>query len=309
VWLCVQESLGLLVCVCVCVCLCECEAPLEKRSTSLWVGDLAPKNQRGITDRWTNVFVKNLPKAWSKEKFQEVFAPFGEITSFALPTKDGENPGHGFVNYKEHEQAVMAVSEMHGKTLDGEEPVAPSKKEVEAAAAAAAAEGGAPAPVLAPRPPKLYCARFQRKVDRQRAQKEKSDTMKRERIQRFQGCNLYVRNLDDNIDDAALRKEFEAFGAIQSARVATEDGRSKCFGFVCFSTPEEANRARETMNRKPMGASQKPLLVVLWEPKDARVARQAQAQAQRAAVPPRGHPIAPGGFGLPQAAFGQGYPT
>jgi polyadenylate-binding protein len=184
--------------------------------------------------------------------------------------------------------------------------VAPPRKEVEAAAAAAA-EGGAPAPALAPRPPKLYCARFQRKVDRQRAQKEKQESLKRERIIKFQGCNLYVRNLEESMDDAALRKEFEPFGAIQSARVAMEDGRSKCFGFVCFSTPEEATRARENMNRKPVGASQKPLHVVLWEPKDARVARQQQAAASRTTAPnARQNPIAPG-FGLPQAGFQGGY--
>jgi polyadenylate-binding protein len=275
---------------------------MQLGANTVKVENYLPKAQRGGQDRWTNVFVKNLPKAWSKEKFQEVFAPFGEITSIALPTREGESAGHGFVNYKEHEMAVKAVEEMHNKVLEGEEPVAPPRKEVEAAAAAAA-EGGAPAPVLAPRPPKLYCARFQRKVDRQRAQKEKAETLKRERIVKFQGCNLYVRNLEETMDDAALRKEFEPFGAIQSARVAMEDGRSKCFGFVCYSTPDEANRAREQMNRKPVGASQKPLHVVLWEPKDARVARQAQAAQSRSAAPVRGqNPAMAPGFGLPQAA-------
>ncbi len=237
-----------------------------------------PKAQRGTQDRWTSVFVKNLPKAWSNEKFAEAFAPFGEFTSLVLPSgEDGLPMGYGFVKFKDHEMAVAAVEAMHGKVLEGEEPIAPPLKEVEAAAAAAAAAEGAPAPVLTPRPPKLYVARFQRKADRQCAQKEKQESLKKERAMKFQGCNLYVRNLEDAMDDAALRKEFEPFGAIQSARVAMEDGRSKCFGFVCFSTPVEANAAREAMNCKPVGASQKPLHVVLWEPKDARLARQSQA--------------------------------
>lgn len=35
----------------------------------------------------------------------------------------------------------------------------------------------------------------------------------------FQGVNLYVKNLDDSIDDERLRKEFSPYGTITSAKV------------------------------------------------------------------------------------------
>ena len=40
-----------------------------------------------------------------------------------------------------------------------------------------------------------------------------------ERQQRFQGVNLYIKNLEEEIDDAQLREEFSKFGTITSAKV------------------------------------------------------------------------------------------
>jgi len=40
-----------------------------------------------------------------------------------------------------------------------------------------------------------------------------------ERLNRYQGVNLYVKNLDDAIDDERLRKEFAPYGTITSAKV------------------------------------------------------------------------------------------
>ncbi|CAF4854699.1 unnamed protein product, partial [Rotaria magnacalcarata] len=48
---------------------------------------------------------------------------------------------------------------------------------------------------------------------------------------KYQGVNLYIKNLDDTIDDERLRKEFAKFGSITSAKIMSENGRSKGFGF------------------------------------------------------------------------------
>lgn len=55
----------------------------------------------------------------------------------------------------------------------------------------------------------------------------KFEQLKLERLNRYQGVNLYVKNLDDTIDDERLRKEFAPYGTITSAKVMNEEGRSK----------------------------------------------------------------------------------
>jgi polyadenylate-binding protein len=90
---------------------------------------------------------------------------------------------------------------------------------------------------------------------------------------------LFVKNLDDSIDDERLREEFKDFGTITSARVMVEDGRSKGFGFVCFSSPEEATKAVTEMNGRIIVA--KPLYVALAQRKEDRKAHLASQYMQR----------------------------
>ncbi|OON20960.1 hypothetical protein X801_03147 [Opisthorchis viverrini] len=64
------------------------------------------------------------------------------------------------------------------------------------------------------------------------------------------GVTLYVKNLDDNIDDERLKVAFSHYGPTTSAKVMTDaNGRFKGFGFVCSTQPEQAARtlnARKT---------------------------------------------------------------
>ena len=49
-----------------------------------------------------------------------------------------------------------------------------------------------------------------------------------EKKKQFQGVNLYIKNLEETIDDHRLRKEFENYGTITSAKVMRDEkGNSK----------------------------------------------------------------------------------
>lgn len=66
---------------------------------------------------------------------------------------------------------------------------------------------------------KLYVGRAQKKAERQAELRDRFERLKMERINRYQGVNLYVKNLDDGINDERLRKEFSQYGNITSAKV------------------------------------------------------------------------------------------
>ena len=65
-----------------------------------------------------------------------------------------------------------------------------------------------------------------------------------ERIKKWQGVNLYVRNLDEEVTEEELTSEFALYGSVDSVKIARDpDGRSRLFGYVCYTHPDEASKA------------------------------------------------------------------
>merc|ERR1711992_69392 len=205
---------------------------------------------------------KNFGEDLGDEKLKEVFSKFGKITSYKvvkekdlpqhadgaeiMADESGKNKGFGFVSFEDSESAEKAVEELNGSDIGGKT---------------------------------LFVGRAQKKAERQAELKKKFEQLKLERLNRYQGVNLYVKNLDDSVDDDRLRKEFAPFGTITSAKVMNEDGRSKGFGFVCFSSPEEATKAVTEMNGRIIVA--KPLYVALAQRKEDRKAQLTAQYMQR----------------------------
>ncbi|KAA0702584.1 Polyadenylate-binding protein 1 [Triplophysa tibetana] len=199
---------------------------------------------------FTNVYIKNFGEDMDDEKLREVFGLYGPALSIRVMTDEsGKSRGFGFVSFERHEDAQRAVDEMNGKEVNGKQ---------------------------------VYVGRAQKKGERQTELKRKFEQMKQDRMTRYQGVNLYVKNLDDGLDDERLRKEFSPFGTITSAKVMMEGGRSKGFGFVCFSSPEEATKAVTEMNGRIVAT--KPLYVALAQRKEERQAHLTSQYMQRMAT-------------------------
>jgi len=212
----------------------------------VYVGHFIPKKER-LKSReaqgFTNTYVKNLQETVDEEGLRNLFSQYGPITSaIVMVDGNGKSKGFGFVNFENPELARKAVEEMNGKNISGKQ---------------------------------IFIGRAQKKSERQAELKQK---FRSDSASRYQGVNLYVKNLSDDIDDAKLHAEFAQFGSITSAEVMKDDkGNSKGFGFVCFTTPEEATKAAEQMNGRHIGT--KPIYIALAQRKEVR---KSQLQAQHA---------------------------
>ncbi|XP_063156121.1 polyadenylate-binding protein 1-like [Candoia aspera] len=199
---------------------------------------------------FTNVYIKNFGDDMTDERLQEIFSKFGKTLSVkVMMDNTGRSKGFGFVNFEKHQDAQKAVEHMDGREINGRT---------------------------------VFVGRAQKRIERQSELKRKFEQIKQERMSRYQGVNLYVKNLDDGIDDEQLRKEFSPYGTITSAKVMTEGGHSKGFGFVCFSSPEEATKAVTEMNGRIV--STKPLYVALAQRKEERKAILTNQYMQRLAT-------------------------
>ncbi|KAL4206056.1 RNA-binding domain-containing protein [Rhizopus microsporus] len=196
-----------------------------------------PKHEREVTstqndNRFTNVYVKNLSMDVTEQDLNQLFSTMGSVSSILIQRDDQQkSKGFGFVNFELPEDAERAVNELHDTEFFGK---------------------------------KLFVTRAQKRSERE------DDLKRHSSASRHTGVNLYIKNLADNVTDEMLVERFSAFGTITSAKIMREEktGASKGFGFVCFSSSEEASKAVTEMNGQSICS--KSIYVALAQRKEDR---------------------------------------
>ena len=290
----------------------------------VFVGHHIPRKDRDskfdeMKANFTNIYVKNIEPEVIDAEFRTLFENYGDVTSasIARDPETGKSRGFGFVNYVNHENAATAVDELNNKDFKGQA---------------------------------LYVGRAQKKSEREEELRKQHEAARQEKASKYQGVNLYVKNLDDDIDDEKLREIFAGAGTVTSAKVmrdagpertdspgsekdkenkkdsdkesSEEDGekkdeakdegakkenkpkrplgKSKGFGFVCFSNADEATKAVSEYHQKMVNG--KPLYVAVAMRKDVRKTQLEQSIQARNALRMQ---QAAAAAGMPQQPFMQ----
>ncbi|KAG7592665.1 RNA recognition motif domain [Arabidopsis thaliana x Arabidopsis arenosa] len=221
------------------------------------------RDENTPTPHFTNVYVKNLPKEIGEDELRKTFGKFGVISSaVVMRDQSGNSRCFGFVNFECTEAAASAVEKMNGISLGDDV---------------------------------LYIGRAQKKSEREEELRRKFEQERINRFEKSQGANLYLKNLDDSVDDEKLKEMFSEYGNVTSSKVMLNpQGLSRGFGFVAYSNPEEALRALSEMNGKMIGRKQ--LYIALAQRKEDRRAHlQALFSQIRAPGPMSGFHHSPGG--------------
>jgi len=220
---------------------------------------------------FTNLYVKQFPPSLDDAQLKAFFTPFGNVASVYINRdEEGKSRGFGFVNFAEHSEAEKALAELANKQV--EDPSNPGSTF------------------------ELYVSKGQKKADRSREIKSKVDALQMEKLAKFNGMNLFVKNLDDSITEDMLKETFDKYGTITSAKIVRDESLpgapSKGFGYVCYSSSEEATRAVSELNGKILRS--KPITVALHQSKDQRRAHLAatyQPRNMRGGFPQGGQPM------------------
>lgn len=160
---------------------------------------------------FTNIYIKNFPETFTDDDIKQLFEGYGTPLSYKVVTdENGTSKQFGFCCMKDHEEALKAVEELNGKEIDN----------------------------LV-----IQCCRAMSKAERLKELQTQSEKWRKANFEKYKGRNLYVRNLDENTTEDDLMNIFSDYGHIESARIMRdENGNSRKFGFICFSTQEEANK-------------------------------------------------------------------
>lgn len=246
------------------------------KDRQVFVGPFVRRQERDPnagTQKFNNVYVKNLEDSLTEEQLKDLFGEYGPITSVAImKDAEGKSRGFGFVNFDNADDAMKAVDELNGKKLGEKE---------------------------------LYAGRALKKSEREEELRNKYERERKEKMERLQGVNLYLKNLDDTVDDDKIRELFGEFGTITSCKIMRdEQGQTKGAGFVAFSSPEEATRAVTEMNGKMV--NEKPIYVALAQRKEERKQRlQAHFQQRGPGPHSMGSPQHNGGVPMYHQGMGQ----
>ncbi len=213
------------------------------------------KNERLQSNLGNNsIYIKNIPDSIKDENdIKNLFKKFGEIT-WSKILSDNNGRKFAIIVFTSTESALKAKEEMNDKKIEGSDIG-------------------------------LYVDLLQKKSERKRFLTTKIGDINNKLNQEFKNCNLYIKNLPYDLTDEKLKEIFEKYGEVKSVKISKfllvtkikdkykEIEQSRGFGYVCYTNPESATKAIESLNEKNLPGyenSKRPIIISLFMPKYER---------------------------------------
>lgn len=214
----------------------------------------ATMQMKASTSQLCRIYVGSLDYSLTENDIRQVFSAFGPITNVDMPKEGTRSKGFCFVEYASPESANMAITTMPGFNLKGRaikvgRPTALGGQSNNAMTSMSVLMGGTPglapkaAGVNAAEAGQIAAAMLLAKADGSGF--SQSDSQSR----------VYVGSVPYSFTSDDIKQIFDVFGKIISCQLIPSNerpGTHRGYGFIEYSTIEEARLAIETMNDFPV---------------------------------------------------------
>lgn len=157
-----------------------------------------------------NIIIKGLARDIDDLALYDTFSCFGEVlSSRVVCDSNGQPKGYGFVHYATPEAAVLAIEKLDGMLLNDH---------------------------------LVSISHYKPYEERQANQNANSKCCRKK------DNSLYISNLPYSLGSEELCSLFSAFGYVTSAKVIMNNSQSMGYGFVSYSSINDANIAVSLMN-------------------------------------------------------------
>jgi polyadenylate-binding protein len=303
----------------------------EWKGKNIFAGQFI-KNKPKKVPKFNNIYVKNIPKLWTRDQINSYFSRYGELGSTLIRDPDPTNleklpegkrnqilsHKFAFICFKEFEAASRAVNQIPFLKIHDNEYNQELARLVELLNKNGVEErdlyrGAAyiienvenyknifgdqnlldesleafrkhlkendDTYVVKDKDDRMDCCQALKRKDRIKKLNQILEKIKKQTKEKFRFCNLYVKNLPDNIDDEAITNLFSKFGEIRSAKTVKKELFSsylgikrsvKVFGFVCFYDAAHARDAKTTLHGSTIPGTNTKLFVDYHQNKQER---------------------------------------
>lgn len=206
----------------------------------------------GDNIKGSNLYVRNLPVAWTETELNKLFEPFGKIiqSRVLVDLNTGVSKRVGFVLFSTRPEADAAISSLSGTAPEGcTDQIMIKYADDNSKKMKPPNVQYIPTPVFpgpGPGPMRNQGQRFRYNPMSYNMQQNASNM----HVNQQGAYSIFCYNIGNNATESTLWQLFSPFGTVQKVNVIREQGKDRCkgYGFVNMTNIQEAQNAISHLN-------------------------------------------------------------